>query len=231
MMLMTKFRLLVAAAILMVPALASACATPQIAEGEHLSREGAKTLVHRLMSNSVLASYSDRGAVIQAQIEAAVVAEPPDWRLIERLQNEKFRWNIDLVRLAHEGLMKGLRELSRRDRAIYLLAMMSERSPIAPRDENSRRAEAIRRDIIASARCLIPDDAKLNKLLVESLQLHIRQMELGRAMLARLHADESPSDKIARLREEYRKGGPPPVMIVRTPSGPDDAETPSNDPN
>lgn len=224
MMLIRTFRLLVPAAALMMPALALACATPQMTGGEDMSPEGAKTLVHWITSDSVFGSHLDRRRVIRAQLEAAVVAEPPNWQLIERLQSEEFSSNIDSTRLAHEETMKFLMELSRRDRGIYLLATMSGSSSGAPRDENGRRAEAIRLEILASARCLIPDEAKLKKLLVEYFELEIRSETLALARRKSSYANKSPSDKIAHLRNVYRKIGP----VVT--SEPDKAETRGNDP-
>lgn len=208
----------VLAAIQSVPALS--CPTPGLTEGERMSREGGAIFVGMATSNSEMAAHAKIGRAIRAQLEGAVVAEHPDWQLIERLQNEEQIWRANLARLSHEGTLRILRELGPRDRAIYLKTIMSEPTPRSlPGDalkENHERAEAIRLKILASANCLIPDQEMLTGLLAESLSLELERRKLVNAWSAGLNATESLPKRLERLRREYRSAPPPPSISAPT---------------
>lgn len=165
-----------------------------------------------------LSAHRKRTAEFRAQMEAAVFAEPPDWIAIDRLEIEQKKLRLDFARLSHEASLETLQALGRRDRAIYLRAMMSEPSlniPIPALKENRERAEAVRLDILDSANCLIPDEARLDALLQEQLQLEVERQKLGNAWSDGVHALESRSARLERLRKDYRQIGAPTIFSPR----------------
>jgi len=218
--LMAMFRWFLAAVTLTLPVSAWACPNSQIADGERMSREGGETFVRVTMDDSEMSTHSKMGSVIRAELEAAVAAEHPDWSLIERLQGQESIWRAELDRIAHKWERKLLRELGRRDRAIYLRDSISAWKPIIistlALKENRERTEAVRLAILASANCLIPDERKLAKLLAEKLQLELERRKFINAWSDGLYATENQPQRLERLRKVYQKAGPPPIFSVKS---------------
>ena len=212
-------------ALFMAPGQAATCLSPELIKREQLSREGIRTFLTISASDSEFKANYELSRSVYAKLEAAVHSEDPNWPLIEQLQDEEKRLEAEQIRLTYELQLRILRALAPRNRAIYLRSMYEDQAHseilIKPLKENRERSEAVRREILAIADCLIPDEPKLEALLAEEMRLELNRRTLLDAWRNSLQANDPPAERIDKLRQRYRSSPPPVISVpIASPSAP-----------
>ena len=203
--------------LLLIGAATLTCDPLGLREGESLSASGLQIYVRVAKTDTSFTAESERGRALDSQLVAAVAAEPPDWKLIRRLQNDAQVQRANFTRAGHNQMLALLRAFTARDRAIFLKASFSgpgHRVAVDVLQANADSTDAVRKEIYDTAECLAHDRSRLEQLLTDILRLELERQKLSYVWSAGVDASLSPSERITTLRKRYPRGGPPPILRV-----------------